>query len=321
MIKEVSESGLITLEFDSPLIVFNRPTDPFMMDPAKYLEFTVVKNPLSSYYEDPEYIKSGKILSITVTSFTARQIQVQLELSNPLYVSLDAFYRDQLKVRIVDESTFVSAVDFLTTSIRNSVSQIEIFRFLSKEIAASVESLQKQQTTMNALVTGSMPLNIFLGLSLKYLWGMVNSLQFVIFMDQWKVNWPPNASMAIKTVRTIALAEFIDTNKVKQKALDFYGLNQTQPDAPARRLEVTQAMQGTRYDRIAISVVIILFIVSLLVVAIFFTFKSQFKDKLIKALRDLKNSIFWNGLIRFYLQSFLKQTITIGITFATIKLG
>jgi hypothetical protein len=58
-----------------------------------------------------------------------------------------------------------------------------------------------------------------------------------------------------------------------------------------------------------------------LIVGVVFTIKSRFKDKLIKALKDLKNSIFWNGLIRFYLQSFLKQTITIGITFATIQLG
>lgn len=64
------------------------------MDPAKYLEFTVLKNPLSSYYTDPEYIKSGNVLSIKVTSFKARQIQVQLELSNPLYISLDPFHRD-----------------------------------------------------------------------------------------------------------------------------------------------------------------------------------------------------------------------------------
>ena len=87
--------------------------------------------------------------------------------------------------------------------------------------------IKKQQTTINAFVTGSLPLNIFLGLSLKYLWGMVNSLQFIIFMNQWKVNWPPNASLTIKTLRTIALGEFIDTNKIKAQAYDFYGLNQT----------------------------------------------------------------------------------------------
>jgi len=64
-----------------------------------------------------------------------------------------------------------------------------------------------------------MPLNILLGLSLKYLWGMVNTLQFVIFMDEWKVNWPPNASKALKMIRKIALGEFIDTKKIEQELL------------------------------------------------------------------------------------------------------
>jgi len=59
-----------------------------------------------------------------------------------------------------------------------------------------------------------MPINMLLSLSLKYLWGMVNTLQFVIYMDEWKVNWPPNASKAIKTIRKIALGEFIDTKKI-----------------------------------------------------------------------------------------------------------
>lgn len=53
---------------------------------------------------------------------------------------------------------------------------------------------------------------------------MVNVLQFVIYMNEWKFNWPPNASIAIKTLRTIALGEFIDLTKPKIKILEFYGL-------------------------------------------------------------------------------------------------
>jgi len=68
---------------------------------------------------------------------------------------------------------------------------------------------------------------------------MVNTLQFVIFMDNWKVNWPPNASVAIKSIRSIALGEFIDTKALANKALDYYGLNQPKLEEPVGRfLEV-----------------------------------------------------------------------------------
>jgi len=57
-------------------------------------------------------------------------------------------------------------------------------------------------------------------------------------MDQWKVNWPPNASSIIKMIRTIALGEFIDMKKIKSEVYDFYGLNRTYLETAARRLEV-----------------------------------------------------------------------------------
>jgi hypothetical protein len=43
--------------------------------------------------------------------------------------------------------------------------------------------MEQGQKSANLLATSSLPLNIVMGVSLKYLWGMVNTLQFVIFMD------------------------------------------------------------------------------------------------------------------------------------------
>ena len=67
--------------------------------------------------------------------------------------------------------------------------------------------------------------------------------------------------------------------------------------------------------------IVLVFLVSILGVAVYYTLKSKYREKLIKILKDLYHSIFWNGLIRFYLQSFLKQTNTIMITFFAIELA
>ena len=64
-------------------------------------------------------------------------------------------------------------------------------------------------STANTFATGNIVLNIILGSSLKLLWGMINTLQFVVFFTDWQVLIPPNAQLAIKTFRTIALGEFI----------------------------------------------------------------------------------------------------------------
>ena len=98
-------------------------------------------------------------------------------------------------------------------------------RQLSLEMAQTAKSIEKKQKVLvNTISSSSVAVNILLGLSLKYLWGMVNMLQFVIYMNQWKVNWPPNANLAVKTLRTIALGEFIDTNKILNSIVDFYGI-------------------------------------------------------------------------------------------------
>ena len=64
----------------------------------------------------------------------------------------------------------------------------------------------------NTVATGNIVLNILLGSSLKFLWGMINTLQFVVFFTDWNVLIPPNAEIAIETFRTIALGEFIPYN-------------------------------------------------------------------------------------------------------------
>ena len=57
---------------------------------------------------------------------------------------------------------------------------------------------------------GNVCVNVFLGASLKYLWGMVNTMQFVVFFPEWQnLQTPANANYAIKFFRTIALGEFI----------------------------------------------------------------------------------------------------------------
>ena len=53
---------------------------------------------------------------------------------------------------------------------------------------------------------------------------MINPLQFVVYMKEWKVNWPPNARLIVETLETIALGKFIKTDRIKRKLMDFYGL-------------------------------------------------------------------------------------------------
>ena len=101
-IESVSESGLLTLAFTEPLIIYDLPQDDFMLTPQQFLSFEVVKHPNSAYTELPEYRESGHVLSVEVTKFLAHQIQIQLTFSNPMYISMDILNRDHLLVVVTD---------------------------------------------------------------------------------------------------------------------------------------------------------------------------------------------------------------------------
>ena len=49
-----------------------------------------------------------------------------------------------------------------------------------------------------------------LGYGLKYLWGTINVLQFIIFMIQWLITIPDNAKVFLTALKMLALMEFMD---------------------------------------------------------------------------------------------------------------
>jgi hypothetical protein len=99
---------------------------------------------------------------------------------------------------VIDPAYFVSALDSKTTILKGTRLQLTIDQPLAPADAIeTLKSVNSGAEKANILATSSLPVNIVLGASLKFLWGMVNSLQFVVYMKDWKVNWPPNAKLVV----------------------------------------------------------------------------------------------------------------------------
>ena len=77
---------------------------------------------------------------------------------------------------------------------------------------------------MTVVTTGNLVLNIVLSYGLKYLWNMVNLLQFLVFIQQWKFSLPSNAGGFLKYLKSLALMEFVDTAPITQWISDKLGL-------------------------------------------------------------------------------------------------
>ena len=107
-------------------------------------------------------------------------------------------------------------------------------------------------------------------------------------MDKWKVNWPPNATVALATVRKIALGEFVDTDALKKKLLDFFGLRRLPKIKSGRELEIAAAYSGPQTGRIvavALSLVALLVIIAAL---LYYALKSKYRQRVIDAANKAK---------------------------------
>ena len=50
--------------------------------------------------------------------------------------------------------------------------------------------------------------------ALKYLWNMVNLFQFLVFIEKWQLNYPPNAQAFLQNIKSLVLMEFVPTEDV-----------------------------------------------------------------------------------------------------------
>ena len=78
---------------------------------------------------------------------------------------------------------------------------------------------------------GNLILNLFLAVGLKYLWNLVALLQFVIFMRLWLILLPVKTFVFLKSLKTLALFEFLPTDNLDMKAADFVGIDYSRPSS------------------------------------------------------------------------------------------
>jgi hypothetical protein len=136
--------------------------------------------------------------------------------------------------------------------------------------------------------------NILVSFGLKYVWGMVNLLQFLVFIPMWKLNFPYNALAALNYIKYIALMEFVDTKSIMNSISEGLGIEKG-GDNIIENMGLMLLVGG------ALAVVVLL-----LGVSVYF-FSSNFKRY--KLYRSVRQRIFYNAIIRYVLQSTLKLQI------------
>lgn len=140
-----------------------------------------------------------------------------------------------------------------------------------------------------AFAMGNLFVNIFLAVGLKYLWNLVALLQFVIFMRMWLIQMPIKTSLFLKSLKSLALFEFLPTDNLDTKAADFLGIDYSRPGNETSLL-----------DSLA---VVIIFGVSILIAVLLLTIllccKKTCPKVWGKCYDALKQKLFYSTFIRY----------------------
>ena len=151
--------------------------------------------------------------SFNLTSLTSQFMRIQVLFENPSSISSDFSNPDYLSVRFIDECALVtvdrSCFSKDLTILHEVPQQVSLDEF---------HSIQSTNTAVQASMTVDMSsislTNLLIGGSLKFIWGMINLLQFVIFFTEWGVKFPVNASNFVEKLRFFALGEFLPKKEI-----------------------------------------------------------------------------------------------------------
>ena len=77
-----------------------------------------------------------------------------------------------------------------------------------------INKLDDTTDTATSILTLNLILDILLGSSLKLMWGMVNTLQFICYFSETKLSLSATTMVFLKKLKIIALGEFIPTEEI-----------------------------------------------------------------------------------------------------------
>jgi hypothetical protein len=133
-----------------------------------------------------------------VASFTESYFTIQLDFTDPIYVSSSGKRNyEKVQVKCKEFNFFMSSTSFKTIiqdqSLRNDIPP----QLSSNKAANSALELvtSSAQSASKTVAVGTFVLNIVLSASLQLLWGMINALQIIGNLPLFNVYMPASAQV------------------------------------------------------------------------------------------------------------------------------
>lgn len=139
------------------------------------------------------------------------------------------------------------------------------------------------------------------------MWGLINVLQFVVFMTNWKLDYPSNALTIFKYIKYLALMEFISTTWFT--------------DTLSKWFNVQIGSKENIFENMGMMLLIGCSVAVVILLVLVFSIVAALNYKIYKIYKMILQMILYNTLIRYVLQSILKLSVGSLTTITAQKLG
>lgn len=271
-----------------------------------------------------------QIFSWNLTSFEINRLQLQVKFEDPLYISSESVDRpDKLQVTIKRPEFFLSY----------SFRVPEYESFVVGKIPRQYEDPNTATLMANAaglagssakvVLVGSFAFNLVFSFAMQKIWDTLNSLQIIGYMNYFNTYTPTHVSTFYAAVLEMAELDFIDLTPQAQAVFPFLRENEEQElsSDPERLLSFTigstleahEENKGEILQTLATILISALLIPAIGVLAIFLYFGRRISKSLRRGFKKLKNGLFWNAPLRYWIESYMSISLAYISWFAMPK--
>ena len=128
----------------------------------------------------------SEIVSVTLNRLTEWLIEIKLEFSIPAAVSKDPLIKDSVSIQFDQLIFFDQRSDFEINGGKPII--VELPRQVDEDKEEATQTVMESVKAVGSTIASFTSVGqILLKFSLKLLWGLINTLQFVVFFDDWQI--------------------------------------------------------------------------------------------------------------------------------------
>lgn len=148
---------------------------------------------------------------------------LKLFFENPQDVTTDVLNPDLIHVEFFEHQYFIDAKTYIPFVSNYTIDSEIPPQLTDAEARALIQMEAAMNSSMTVLASGNIIVNLIFSMALKYLWNLINLLQFLIYFEDWLLSIPILPKTFFRTLQYLVYMEFIPHEAITNRLSNAFG--------------------------------------------------------------------------------------------------